>query len=134
MRIYVASKYSPATIARVREVYAQLIAAGHQITYDWTTDDTEGAVQAINDLHGVLGADVFVLVAEDHDVVYCGAVAELGMALASGLPVYVLGDALDTARPIQGACIFLKLATIRRADAFQTDLLDGHLDPAHRRV
>lgn len=133
MRVYVAGKYSPATNERVREVQAALIAAGHTITYDWTRDEVVGATQAINDMTGVLTADVFVLVAEAHDVVYCGAVAELGMALASGLPVYVLGDALDTKRSIQGSCIFLKLAQIRRADAYQTDLIDGRLDPSHAR-
>lgn len=133
MRVYVAGKWAPTTITRVREVMAQIIVAGHQITYDWTTDDQAGPIQAINDMHGVLGADVFVLVAEDPDVVYCGAVAELGMALASGLPVYVLGTALDTDRPIQGSCIFLTLGTIRREEAFVSDLLHGQLDPSHAR-
>ncbi len=123
MRVYVAGKFAPQTITRVRAVQAELIAAGHHITYDWTADTVEDANQAINDMHGVLGADVFVLVAEDHSVVYCGAVAELGMALASGLPVYVLGDALDTKRPVQGSCVFMKLGTIRRDDAYRQDLL-----------
>lgn len=134
MRVYVAGKFSPPTIARVREIQAQLVAAGHTITCDWTSDDVPAPQQAVNDMHGVLGADVFVLVAEDHSVVYCGAVAELGMAIASGLPIYVLGDALDTDRPgVQGSCIFLKLGSIRRADAFQADLLEGQIYAFHAR-
>lgn len=136
MRVYVAGKFGPATNARVREVHATLIEAGHTITYDWTTDQDGGgtAQQAINDMHGVLTADVFVLVAEDHSVVYCGAVAELGMALGAGLPVYVLGDALDTQRPNQGPCIFLKLGSIRREDQFRTDLLESQIAGFHARV
>lgn len=127
MRVYVAGKWSPATVARVREVQAQLIGAGHVISYDWTTDEGNGtgsATQALNDMNGVLTADVFVLVAEDHDVVYCGAVAELGMALAIGIPVYVLGDALDTKRAVQGPCIFMQIPTINRGMAIlKADLL-----------
>lgn len=126
MRCYVAGKYGPSTIARVREVHAALVAAGHTITYDWTTDEVAGPTQAINDMTGVLTADVFVLIAEE-DVAYCGAVAELGMALASGIPVYVLGTALDD------RCIFLKLAQIRRDADYQTDLIEGQIDPSHAR-
>ena len=127
MRAYVAAKWSPSTIARAREVQAQLAAAGHVITYDWTADELPmNATQAINDMTGVLTADVFVLLAEE-DVAYCGAVAELGMALASGIPVYVLGDALDD------RCIFLKLAQIRREEQFQTDLIEGMIGAFHDR-
>lgn len=134
MRIYVAGKYSPATNARVREIHAMLIAAGHTITHDWTADSEVSTTQAMNDLNGVLTADAFVLVAESHDVVYCGAVAELGMALAIGLPVYVLGDALDTKRDVQGSCIFMKLPTLNRGEAvFKRDLIDGFLSDEHDR-
>lgn len=127
MRIYVAGKWAPDTITRVREVQAELIAAGHQITYDWTTDTLPlSSQQAINDLHGVLGADVFVLVAEQ-DVPYCGALVELGMAIGAGLPTYVLGTALDD------RCIFLLLGTIRRDEAYRADLLNGHLEGWHAR-
>lgn len=137
MRVYVAGKWGSDTIARVREVQDQLIGAGHTITYDWTTDQGDGSgtsSQAMNDMTGVLTADVFVLVAEAHDVVYCGAVAELGMALAIGLPVYVLGNALDTKRDVQGTCIFMKLPTLNRGEAaLKADLLDGGLGDEHIR-
>jgi nucleoside 2-deoxyribosyltransferase len=123
MRVYVAGKYGDTTNPRVQEIQNELRAAGHKITYDWTSDAQEGTNQAMADMNGVLTADAFVLVTEEHAVVYCGAICELGMALASGIPVYVIGDALDTKRDVQGACIFMKVPAIMREDAYRTDLL-----------
>ncbi len=105
MRIYVASKFEEAP--RVREVQAQLIAAGHTITYDWTQNEQVDATQAWNDAMGVVTADALVLVAEK-DLPYCGAMVEFGMALGRGIPVYVIGNALDT------RCIFMKLQEVHR--------------------
>ena len=106
--IYVAAKYEDAPHAR--EVMAQLIAAGHTITYDWTTNEQVSDEQAWADMEGVLNADAFVLIAEK-DLNYCGALVELGMALAADIPVYVLGTALDD------RCIFLQLPVHRGIDS-----------------
>ena len=43
------------------------------------------------DLAGIVEADAFILVVDSADLVYKGAWAELGIALASVKPVYVLG-------------------------------------------
>lgn len=113
---------------------AQLIKAGHTITYDWTADEQVSAQQAMSDFNGVLTADAFVLIAESHDVVYTGSLVELGMALGIGLPSYLLGDALMTSRERQGSCIFVHLPQIVKGEvAFTADLLDGGLGDEHIR-
>lgn len=113
---------------------AQLIKAGHTITYDWTADEQVSTQQAMNDLNGVLTADAFVLIAESHDVTYTGSLVELGMALGIGLPSYLLGDALMTSRERQGSCIFVHLPQIVKGEvAFTADLLDGGLGDEHIR-
>lgn len=135
-RVYVAGKFGVETNKRVKEVQAELRAAGHRITFDWTNDQQSdgNATQAMNDMMGVLNADVFVLIAEDHTVVYNGAVCELGMAIAAGLPIYVLGNALDTRREgVQGPCIFMRLPQILREDAYRADLLEDGLGDEHKR-
>jgi hypothetical protein len=107
MRIYVAAKYAPEPILRAREVMAQLIMVGHVITYNWTTNEQVNAQQARYDMEGVLSAHALVLIAEQ-DLRYTGMLVEFGMALGAGIPVYVLGDALDD------RCIFMKLPHIHR--------------------
>jgi hypothetical protein len=100
MRIYVASKFE--NQARVQEVMAQLVAAGHEITYDWTRNAQVSAGQALADVEGVLDAEAFVLIVEK-ELPYCGALVELGIALGAGIPIYLLGTALNE------RCIFLTL-------------------------
>lgn len=138
MRIYVAGKYGPETNKRVNEVQAALVKAGHKITYDWTRDESADGggtpSQAMKDMNGVLTADVFVLVAERMDVVYCGAIAEFGMALATGVPIYILGRALHERREgVQGPCIFTKIPAIMDEKAYERDLIQNGIDPANER-
>ena len=107
MKIYVAGKWEEKK--RVREVQQQLRDAGHTITYDWTLAELNGVPsvdQALNDKQGVLGADAFVGVFEK-DLAYKGAMTELGMALAKGIPCYILGKACDNN-------IFITLPEIKR--------------------
>lgn len=104
MRVYVAGKWEEKE--RVREVQQQLIAAGHTISYDWTTATANSREQAENDVAGVLNADAFVGVFEK-DLRYSGAIAEMGMAIANGASIYILGNAIDTN-------IFLRLPRVRR--------------------
>ncbi len=105
MRIYVASKFEEQE--RVREVMGQLVAAGHVITYDWTTNEQISPEQARKDVMGVFSADALVLIAEK-DLNYCGALVEFGMALTREIPIYVLGSALDD------RCIFMRLPNLIR--------------------
>ena len=107
MRVYVAAKYAPEPIARAREVMAQLILAGHIITYNWTTNEQVNAQQARYDLDGVLSAHALVVIAEQ-DLRYVGTLVEFGIALGAGIPIYVIGQALDE------KCIFMKLPHIHR--------------------
>ena len=100
MKVYVASKFENRT--RVQEVMAQLVTAGHEITYDWTRNSQVSSIQAEADLDGVLDADALVLIVED-DLPYRGALVEFGIALGAGIPVFVMGNALDE------RCIFFKL-------------------------
>mgnify|MGYP001135463269 CR=1 FL=1 len=78
-----------ADITTVREVQAAVVAAGHELTLDWTqdtslTDDASrpvaSATMAEEDLDAVLAADAVLLVASEHEG--RGMYVELGAALA----------------------------------------------------
>lgn len=109
-RIYVAGKWEEKD--RVRQVQEQLKAAGHTITYDWTRangdNNAVGSRQAfaMADRSGVFEADVFVGVFEK-DLKYIGALTEMGMAVAMDIPIYILGNSIDSN-------IFLELPEVRR--------------------
>ena len=92
MRVYVASKFEN---PRAPEVAAQLEAAGHTITYKWWGCSNFTQEQALLDFYGVIHADALVLVVEDPALKYSGAITEFGMALGRGIPVYLMGNALD---------------------------------------
>ncbi len=78
-----------ADLQRVREVQSVVVAAGHQLTPDWTRDTAlvdygkypvgAGAIAA-QDLEAVLSADAVLVVASEHEG--RGVFAELGAALA----------------------------------------------------
>jgi nucleoside 2-deoxyribosyltransferase len=104
VKIYVATKWEE--IPRAREVMGLLMREGHTITYDWTYCEQLSREQAIADKQGVMDADVLVFIAEKH-LAYNGALAEFGMALARGIPVYVLGPGIDSN-------IFMQLPEVRR--------------------
>lgn len=104
MRIYVASKFENQT--RVKDIVSLLEGAGHTITYKWWENSQVTTTQARADMVGVITAEALVLIVEE-DLKYCGAIAEFGMALACGIPVYVLGHQLDQ------RCIFMRLPEIR---------------------
>lgn len=100
MRIYVAAPWThKADAARVA---AGLEAAGHEITKRWwehrevphylTDDDSNDAElrqQAVEDVQGVLDADVFVLLNYEKSE---GKAVETGIALAAGVPIIVVGQ------------------------------------------
>jgi hypothetical protein len=91
MKIYVASKFEN---PRAPEVAEQLEAAGHTITYKWWGCSNFAQEQALLDFDGVTSADALVLVVED-DFKYSGALTEFGIALGKGIPVYIMGKAID---------------------------------------
>ena|SRR5467141_3758616 len=103
MRVYVASKFE--NYSRVREVMFQLVEAGHTITYDWTQCDQFTEDQASKDMAGVMTAHALVFIAEK-DLPYRGAYVEFGMAIARGIPVYIMGRHIDQ-------CIFTKLPQVQ---------------------
>lgn len=91
MRFYVASKFENADAVKV--VYDKLKKRGHTITHDWTAEDATNKTQgyktkcAINDYIGVRSADAIIVL--NHPKMFGGA-AELGMAIAFGVPAYVV--------------------------------------------
>lgn len=102
MRIYVAARASDA--ARVRLLYELLTAAGHRITHRWAdlpilvdgNEVNEGAIEpsaaraiAEDDIDGAASAAVVLLLA-DRGPNYCGALIEVGIALACGAAVWVV--------------------------------------------
>lgn len=54
----------------------------------------------MRDLNGVTDADILVVLAE-RDLPYKGAFVELGAALASGIPTYIIGTGMK-------GCLFLR--------------------------
>ena len=91
MLVYVAGKWEDKE--RVRAVMEELIATGHRVTHDWTTEEGSDSYteRALNDLRGVWFADALVIVAVNTELPYRGTLVELGAALALGKPVYVIG-------------------------------------------
>jgi nucleoside 2-deoxyribosyltransferase len=96
MRIFVAGKAGEEESAR--KVMQALIDAGHEITFDWTSiphlkpydqHHTESREAAILESRGLLEADAVVLLAHENGV---GMYVELGMAIATKKPVYVIGS------------------------------------------
>lgn len=94
MRVYIATKFENS--ARAIDVATQLEAVGHEITYKWWGNSEFSHEQAARDMKGVRDADAMVLIVEDGNLRYSGALTEFGMALAWNTPVHILGHALDS--------------------------------------
>lgn len=96
MGVYVAGKFEE--VEAVRAAQSLLQDAGFRITHDWTGESTAGKtseeigpfleVCAENDYVGVTEADAVLLL--NHDRAF-GAMVEMGMAIARGIPVFVVG-------------------------------------------
>ncbi len=89
MKIYVAGPVTD--VATVRAVQSTVVAAGHELTLDWTERDASLAGDygsqldvsgqvAQDDLDAVMAADAVLIVASEHDG--RGMFVELGAALA----------------------------------------------------
>lgn len=100
MRVYVASKFE--NCAAVSDAIAQLTAAGHTITRDWTVQEhwdwsTPGAAErlawraAYLDVEAVRQSEVFIMLTYE-GLSMQGAYVELGVALGLGKLVYIIGE------------------------------------------
>jgi hypothetical protein len=105
MRVYVAGRFTH--YERCRALMDELAATGHTITHDWTRTEEFGddghpvfeakdesgipperlAMHAQDDVRGVRTADLVVVLADDQ---LCGALIEIGCALAYDVPVWVV--------------------------------------------
>jgi hypothetical protein len=100
MKVYVAAKFEAKEAART--AMAALVSAGHEITHDWTAHEEpalpgDGSLTdaqrdffrdcAADDFTGVFEADVLVLLNHEHGK---GMFTEMGIALAYGMPVFVV--------------------------------------------
>lgn len=95
MRTYIATSF--ACKEDFRKLKALLEAAGHSVVHDWTLDDIAGREGmekelylmecAMNCLEGIPQAEVFILLARPN---MGGAFIELGIAMASGIPIVIL--------------------------------------------
>lgn len=99
MKVYIAAPWTRKALAA--SYAAVLEASGHTITKRWWehrevpgyltddhTNDAELAQQALEDIDGVLAADVFVLLNLEKSE---GKAVETGIALAAGIPIVVVG-------------------------------------------
>jgi hypothetical protein len=118
MMVYLASSFD--LIPRVQEVCDRLESQGHTISEKWwlrvykvkgksirTTElktindklsvdefynNTETIKSYNKDINGINNASVFVFIASDKPRKYNGASVEYGIALAKGIPCYLLGN------------------------------------------
>jgi hypothetical protein len=120
IKVYVAASYSRDRL-RAKDFIRQVIAAGLQVTHDWTDEMPPGpegdAVaitrrQAQEDLEGAFSCNVLVLLASTP---MRGAWIELGAALAADACVIVVGD--------PGHCIFLELEGVTKVNT-EAEALD----------
>jgi hypothetical protein len=102
MRIYVAGRVG--RYLRVRALIDDLRDAGHEITHDWTRNEgfcedghplstndqsippDRQARIASDDITGCAAAELIVVIADEP---LCGALIEIGVALANDVPVWI---------------------------------------------
>ncbi len=96
MKLFVSGKIGDEALTR--EIMEGLKNGGHEITLDWTRighlkpydeNPSASAKAAVLEVQGVKEADALVLVAHDRGI---GMYVELGVALGTGKPVYLLSS------------------------------------------
>uniref|UniRef100_A0A6M3K5D4 Putative nucleoside deoxyribosyltransferase n=1 Tax=viral metagenome TaxID=1070528 RepID=A0A6M3K5D4_9ZZZZ len=97
---------------QIKDMAHKLVEMGYEWTCDWTKhwDLTFAQFYAQEDIKGVLDAD-FVIFKKDNDHKYKGTWVEMGAALASGKPVYIVGHAGDS-------CLFIKHPLVEQFENF----------------
>jgi nucleoside 2-deoxyribosyltransferase len=116
VNFYVATKFE--NRARYREVVDKLTNAGHHLTHDWTNPILSKNQDAEECFKGVVNADFLVGIFEE-SLKYQGALVEVGIALALGKHVIILGDWLDS-------CIFMNLHGVQRVKTIEELLEETH--------
>ena len=100
----------------VRLVMEALRAAGHEITFDWTTiahlrpyDDNASASRqaAVKECRGVQDADVLIVLSHERGV---GMYVELGIAIGSGVPARVVTD-------VESRTVFFHHPLVKKVDS-----------------
>ncbi|GAA3684818.1 hypothetical protein FB459_2391 [Yimella lutea] len=128
MKIYIAAPLAAAPV--VQQTRDLLIAAGHEITYDWTrdmsfvegfaTDPEKSAQLATMMISAVLRADAVVVLATEHDG--RGMFVELGVALAQAEGGRVCSVAV--VGPIRHESVFFHHPLAQRYERVDEWLLD----------
>lgn len=110
MKIFVSGQIED--IEYVRKVQSEFVKAGHEITHDWTTNESgakmlssreaklgnleESKKRATNDINGVVNSDVYVICTNNEKVgkgMYVEIGAALGLYAKNGSPkIYLLGQ------------------------------------------
>lgn len=107
MKFYIATRLE--NVAAHTRVARQLIAAGHVLTYDWSTHGAvfrEGLSRikevAHREMQGVVQADIIVMLWPGGR----GTHVELGLALALGKPVIIVSNEDGHHEPSPDTCAF----------------------------
>jgi hypothetical protein len=110
--VYVGAKFEQKEL--VRDAIAQLTAANHVVTHDWTFEDAtefEGIEQemylarcAAEDIQGVVEADAVILFPHEKGK---GLYVEMGVGVALNKQIIVIGD-----KPSLPNCIFFHLEDV----------------------
>lgn len=131
-RIYVASRASKPERG---EMWRGLRAAGWPIISTWIDEDGEGATADFADLwtrieREVTTATALVLYAADGDFPLKGALIEVGMALASGVPVFVVLPGVEleprSMRPVGSWMAHPLVSVARGLDAAREAIQGGN--------
>jgi len=114
MRVYIATKWE----AREEAIHLAAIVSqlGCVVMCRWWLETQNTATQAVLDLEGVILADVLIILAK-RDFPYKGVYAELGAALATDTPVWIVGNSLDS-------CIFTKHPLVVKFNSVDEMLID----------
>lgn len=105
---YVASGYALRQSAEFQQALQTVQDLGYQLSYPWWENEEFTAEKALEDVVGVMRADILVMFMPYSNYIYRGVWVEMGIALALNKPVYIVGDVSDS------QCIFLLLPGVRR--------------------
>lgn len=90
MKLYVAGKFGDKE--KIAAAIKKLEALGHTITHNWTLDHKFRGKneEAQADASGVMKAEALVVFMDDINYPYRGSWTEIGIALGSGIPIYMV--------------------------------------------
>lgn len=90
MKIYIAGAWTKRYCSSMREKFDHVRNLGHEITYDWTSDETiDRSIAAQKDLEGVVNCDVLIAIIDIMDYQYRGTFTEIGCAIGLSKRVIV---------------------------------------------